>query len=684
MVTLAETEFADALLRGRSSPPRSFSEWVQSELIIPDGPHAGEHFRLERQPAIQLWLDAVDDPYWRSLIFTAVTQFGKSLFGYVSPMLYHACELGESLGFCVPFSDMADNKWQADVRPVLAASPSLRKFLPTRGSGASGGTVRDSIQLANGAILKIFSAGADDAGKAGFTCPTIALTEAARFSSASGSSVEANPLRQVRGRQRSYRAHKRREYIEGTLTLPSELPYTLREASSRSEIVAPCPHCGEFVAPGRDHLVGWRDARSELAAAKAATWICPKCERPITEKQRHKMLFDAVLLHSNQTIDKRGKVSGGMPETTRLWFHAKPFVNCLLQASDIATEEWLAAQIPEDTPERNDAEKELHQFVWSKPYEPPREEGSIELNRDDVTSRAIEVGRAQLPHDVDLVATGYDLGDTTGWYLTLASRKDGRLLIVDYGSFDVHSKQARPREAIFAALKDQLPYLKAGYPMLGGGALRPHAVWADAGHESEAVWDFVKAANERQSIKNWIMACRGRGVTQMDERKYSCPTKKAGPVKQIASDRSWYVEFLKSPLCFEIHWDADKYKWLAQHGLSLPIDQPGAIALFAGPQKGHRLFARHCCNENLIHEFVPGVGVRAKWVRTGANHLLDCLAEAYAALCRLGYRPPVVKLDQQPDAAEETTEDQPDALSGQKVDAPEPPTSGPRKKWFKD
>ncbi|MEP4684207.1 MAG: hypothetical protein ABJ015_21565, partial [Rhodopirellula bahusiensis] len=152
MVTLAETEFADALLRGRSSPPRSFSKWVQSELIIPDGPHAGEHFRLERQPAIRLWLDAVDDPYWRSLIFTAVTQFGKSLFGYVSPMLYHACELGESLGFCVPFSDMADNKWQADVRPVLMASPSLRKFLPTRGSGAAGGTVRDSIQLSNGAI----------------------------------------------------------------------------------------------------------------------------------------------------------------------------------------------------------------------------------------------------------------------------------------------------------------------------------------------------------------------------------------------------------------------------------------------------------------------------------------------------------------------------------------------------
>ncbi|TWU15971.1 terminase gpA endonuclease subunit [Allorhodopirellula heiligendammensis] len=683
MVTIAQTAFAEALRNGKSSPPRSFTQWVESELIIPDGPHAGERFRIERQPAIRLWLDAVDDPQWRSLVFTAVTQFGKSLFGYVSPMLYHACELGESLGFCVPFADMADDKWQADVKPPMVASPHLRKLLPTRGSGSSGGTVRNSIMLANGAMLKIFSAGADDAGKAGFTCPTIALTEAARFSSAGGASVEANPLRQVRGRQRSYRREKRREYIEGTLTLQHELPWTLRESSSRSEIVAPCPHCRSFIAPGREHLVGWRDAHSEIAAANAATWICPSCEKAISEAQRHKMLHDAILLHAGQTVDKRGRVRGPQPETTRLWYHAKPFVNCLLSASDIASEEWLAAQIPEDTSERNDAEKELHQFVWSKIYEPPREEGAIEISRDTITSRGIEVGRGQLPADVQLVATGYDLGNTTGWYLTLASRADGRLLIVDYGSFDIHSDKARPREAIRAALTAQLPYLNAGYPILGGGNLRAHQVWADAGHERKAIWDFTRDANEKQSLKQWIIACRGRGETQMQERKYTCPTKKAGAVRQIAHDRSWYVEFLKDPRCFEIHWDADRYKWLAQHGLTLPLDRPGAIALHAGPEKGHRTLARHCCNEQLVHEFVPGVGASQKWIRTGANHLLDCLAESYAALCRLGYRPPVAKLDEQPDADSPNSEGTPEPPRPAPVPPPLPDAQREKiRNWF--
>lgn len=648
--SVINTEFAQALRNGQSYPPRTFRQWVESELVIPDGPHKNEHFRIERQPAIGLWIDQVDNPQWQDMVFTAVTQFGKSLFGFVSPLLYHACELGQSIGFCVPFSDMADNKWQADIKPVMLASPNLRRLLPTRGSGSSGGTVRDSVQLANGAILKIMSAGSDDSGKAGFTTPTLAITEAAKFSQAGGASVEADPLRQVRGRQRSYKREQRRTYIEGTLTVETELPWTLHEASTRSVITSLCVHCRAPIAPDREHLVGWRDARSELAAAKAATWICPECQKPITESQRHKMLTDAVLVHAGQKLDRKGKVTGKAPESTRLWYHATPFANCLLGPADIATDEYLAAQIPEDSPERHNAEKELCQFVWSRVYTKPKEEGQIDISRDGIANRRIEIGRGQLPDDVQLLATAYDLGDRTGWYLSLAARADGRLFVPDYGSFDIPSDQARPAEAIYSALKDQLPYLRAGYSTVGGGALRAHQVWADAGHEEKAIWRFVRDAevNQKQSVKQWIFASRGRGESQMDGRKYTCPTRRGGSTVQIATDRTWYLQWMQTPLVYEVHWDADKYKWLAQHGMTLAIDRPGAIALFAGPEKVHRTLARHCCNEQLIHEFVPGKGPRKKWYRSGANHLLDCLAQAYAALSRLGYQPPAVKFDQSP------------------------------------
>lgn len=642
------TEFAAALRLGRSTPPRTFRQWVESELIIPDGPHKGERFRIERQPAIGLWIDAVDDPQWQDMVFTAVTQYGKSLFGYVSPTLYHACELGQSLGFCVPFADMADNKWQADVRPVMESSPNLRRMLPTRGSGSGGGKVRDMIQLANGAILKIFSAGADDTGKAGFTTPTLAITEAAGFSQAGGTSVEADPLRQVRGRQRSYKRHKRRTYIEGTLTVAGELPWSLRDASTRSVIVSPCPHCRDYIAPDREHFVGWQNARSEIVAANKAHWICPKCERPISEDQRFRSLAHAVLLHAGQTIDRRGKVTGPQPESTRLWYHAKPWVNCLLGAADIATDEWLAAQIPEDTPERELSDKELSQFVWSRIYTPPRHDEEIEITRDGVAARRTEIARGQLPPDTQLVATGIDLGDRTGWYLSLAARADGRLFVPDYGSFDVPSDRVHPTAAIRAALHDQLEYLRAGYPIIGGGAMRSQAIWIDSGHREEATWQFTREAQDRQRLTQWIMAARGRGESQMDSRKYTCPTKRGGTVRKIADDRTWYIQWMPAPRVFEIHWDADRYKWYAQHAMSIDVDQPGSISLFAGPEKIHRTLSRHLCNERLIHEVVPGKGERRRWYRSGANHLLDCLAAAYAALCRLGYQPPKVRLESMP------------------------------------
>jgi hypothetical protein len=99
---------------------------------------------------------------------------------------------------------------------------------------------------------------------------------------------------------------------------------------------------------------------------------------------------------------------------------------------------------------------------------------------------------------------------------------------------------------------------------------------------------------------------------------------------------------------FEVHFDADRYKWLSQHAMSIPTDRPGSISLFAGPEKIHRTLARHLVNEQLITETVPLKGTRRRWIRTGANHLLDCLAEAYAGLCRIGYRPPAVKFDGDP------------------------------------
>lgn len=673
-------ELSVAVRNGRSTPPRTFRRWIEDELVIPDGPFAGERFRIERQPAIGLWIDEVDSDRWTDMVFQAVTQFGKTLFGFVAPVLYHTCELGEKFVLGVPFGDMAANKWEADIRPVLEASPSLRNLLPRHGSGSAGGKIRDAITLANGAMIKVMSAGADDSGKAGFTARCLSITEAAKFSANGEASVEADPLRQLRGRQRSFPRNERRTYIEGTVTVEEELPWMLRKDSTRSKIVSPCPRCGVYIAPTRGDLVGWQGARSEIAAAEQAYWRCPKCKGRIEEAERRDSIAAAKLLHFGQKIDRAGRITGREPESTRLYFHATPWCNLLLGAGDIGAEEWLAGRISEDSPERHNADKELSQFVHSVPYQPPKVEGQLELDKKTIAERRIELARGMLPADVQLLTVAFDIGESRSWYLVLCSRADGSLHIPDYGDIDVHSDKATPAVAIYAALMDQLPMLRAGWQIQGGQALRPHQVWADAGHESEAVWRFTREANERQTLDQWVIAARGRGSTQMGSQKYACPKKTGNQVRQIDPDGLWYAEWVRRGTCFEIHWDSDRMKWRAQHGMTLQIGKPGAISLFSGPAKIHSTLARHITNERLLIQFEPGKGETRKWHRFGHNHLLDCLAEAYCAQCRLGYQPPNMPDPDAPSDSPEAKADKPEAKA--KDAKPLTPAQKKQADWF--
>ncbi|MEO1526711.1 MAG: terminase gpA endonuclease subunit, partial [Planctomycetota bacterium] len=423
-------------------------------------------------------------------------------------------------------------------------------------------------------------------------------------------------------------------------TIDEELPMSLYAESTRSKLLAPCRHCGEFVHPYENELRGWRDADSEMKAAKLAHWICPKCERRITEKQRAKMLIDTVLLHEGQRISTTGKITGPKPESTRLWYHATPFFNMLLEPGDIGKEEWVAERIPEDTTERIQSEKERAQFRWSKTYTPPKLDGQIELDRKTVADRQNKLPPSTLPDDVQLLTIAYDTGDKRGWFAALASRPNGELIVPAYGDFDIRSDLATPENAILAALREQKPFLEAGLPKVSGGTLIAHRVGCDAGWRQAATWKWTKEINERQSLEQWVMATRGRGETQIDKRKWTCPKNKGNLVRQISSDRDWYVEWIKKAIVFELHFDADNFKLLVQHGLTLAMHSPGSISLHAGTKRSHSRIARHCTNERLLFERHPEKGIVSRWVRFGDNHLLDCLAQCYAMLVRLGYQPP--------------------------------------------
>ena len=653
-------ELASAVRAGVSKPPRSYRQWLEECVILPDGRWKGQRFRVDRQPVVGLWIDAIDSGEFTEFVFTAPSQFGKTLIAFVGPLLYHTCELGENYVQGVPFSDMAANKWELDVRPVMAAAPELRSLLPTAGSGSAGGKIRDMVTLKSGVVIKLMAAGADDAGKAGFTARVLGVTEAARFSSAGDSSVEADPLRQLRARQRSFPADQRRTYVEGTTTIAEELPWTLKKISTDSRIAVPCPSCEQWITPEREHLVGWEGCRSENEAADKSQWTCPECSVTLGEDARRLALLAAKLLHRGQSIDSRGRTVGDPPDTSRLFFRASAFHNSFLSAGDIGRDEWKAAQIPEESIERHSADRELCQFVHCVPYVSPLFAEDLILDKRSISSRRLVLPALVVPPDTRWLTAGIDIGEKKCWWLLLATRVDaaGNVYrhVVGYGDVDVPSERTKLDVAIRETLESIHAMFAAGFVVaqtnnassteqLGTIALarRPDQEWYDCNFATDTVLQFVKSISAGHSgqpkYTPWIGAY-GRGSTQMHKSRgnYSAPRKTNNTVRDISPDGLWYLERIARAQAFAAIWDSDTTKWQCQQALTLRAfvgddepQTPGSVTLHAGTAKIHERLAQHLTNERLETKDTGLRGKKRYWVRHGANHLLDCFAMAWRA-----------------------------------------------------
>lgn len=624
--------------------PRTFTQWLLDEVYLPmdGGPHQGLSYQFRFQPITRLWAAEIDSGRWNEFIYSGPSQSGKSLSGYVLPMLYHITELNESVGFGVPMEEMAADKWTADIKPILETGPGLRKFMPRSGPGSSGGTIRDRVEFSNRAVAKILTAGGSDQSKAGYTLRVILVTEASRFSRISATSPEADPLEQMRARQRSFKTPDRRTYIDGTKTIDTELPASLWPVSSMSRIVAQCPHCGNWILPGRENLVGWQGARTEIEAAEKAFWACPKCGEAITDKERHAALMDAVLLHGEQTITKRGEVIGELPKTRRLFFDYSAWHNVFLDAADIAVDCWSADQIEAGTPARESAERKLCQFVFGVVYTPPVDEYKDYLEQDDIDRRRTALPRGLAPPNTQHLVAGIDVGEKFIHWCILAVLADGGLNVVDYGTAEVPRDESL-KVGLKRALKKLFADLSVGVAKQaseGSADVRValNAGYVDSGHLPEIVFAAIKEFRKETDI-DLFLPILGRGETQMTKRRYTAPAKTGNVVKKIDPDGRWHLSRVRRAGIDQLTLDADAYKIISENGFRTTPGSPGSITLFSGPGTVHRAFVRHQINEQWITEEIPGEKPKSKFVQTGANHYKDALAYAICAATRRGWSP---------------------------------------------
>ena len=192
--------FAEASRAPRIRPIRQFAEEV---IVIPEGLREGTKYRAHVFAWQGLWLDAIDSERWRRFVLTAGVQGGKTLVGWVIPVLWHIFERRETFGAGVPTIEQAGLKWQLELLPVINACRELRDLKPITGKGSKGGKFEE-LTFQHGPTLKFLAAGGGDEKRSSVTLRGTATTEADRLDVAGEASREAAPIYQIEARALSF------------------------------------------------------------------------------------------------------------------------------------------------------------------------------------------------------------------------------------------------------------------------------------------------------------------------------------------------------------------------------------------------------------------------------------------------------------------------------------------------
>jgi len=606
--------------RSRAPRLRNMRQFAEEEIVLPNGPFAGRRFTVERQPYTGLFLDAVDSGRWNRIFVTGPTQSGKTLIGSVLPVLYHLFEVGEAVIFGLPDMDMAGDKWALDLLPVIERTK-YRDLLPRSGAGSRGGRV-DRLVFRNGAVLKFMSGGGGDKSRAGFTARVLVLTEVDGMDTAGGGSREADKVAQMEARTRAF-GDRKRVYGECTVSIIEGRTWQEYTKGTRSRIVLPCPICRAWVTLEREHLLGWREAGTALAAEKEAAFYCPGCGAAWSEGNRTQANMGARLIHRGQDLGEEGGTTGPVPETRTLGFRWSAVNNLFVTAGDIGAEEWRA----ERAGNQDNAEKEMSQFVWAVPYSPAIEE-MRPLDSRVLLERQGGGKRGEVPAWARRATVGCDIGMRMCHWMLIAWAEGGRGHVVDYGVIEVASDEMGVERALMAALRTfRDEAILPGWPGGVAGRMRPSFSVFDSRYEGPVVRAFCKESGAGFFPTIGFGATQGHGQT----RSYHHPRSRGRAVLQIGE--GYHIVRTAPDFVKVINVNADHWKSWVHNRLMAAADAADALTLFQVlHSRDHLALIKHLTAERQTQEFIAGRGLVTRWEQVSRNnHWFDAAALASMA-----------------------------------------------------
>lgn len=606
---------------------RSLREFAEEEIEMPPGGrYAGEKFSCSLMPWSGLLFDMFSAAFagrslYRRFVLTADVQDGKTTLGIKIPLIYTICELCENAIFGAPDADMAQDKFEEDVKQMLLHSR-FANLLPKKGRGSRGGKSK-TIQFQNGVRLRFMGAGGGDAQIAAFTARVIFATELDSMDQPGQVSRGPDPITKLEARSASF---DQMSLFFGEGTLSNTRGRTNLEIinGTDTKIHIPCPHCGEYVTPEREHFSGWQDAADILAAKEDARYVCQKCETPWTETDRRKALERPVLLSRGQEIDKDGVITGEAPRTNTFSFRWNAMLSSLKSQAYIAEREYAAERSDEDNPK-----KALFQYTWALPWDDSAQDLSG-INRNIVLKKIGPHARGMVPEGAETLVVFIDIGKWTCWWTAWAWREDAKGYLIDYGAITVPQGKKTSSLAILEGLRSfRDDILAAGWQTQKGRQITHKLCVVDSRYAQETVYRFVSESGQAR-----YRASKGFGSGR-DQEAWKQP--KAGKGKLVG--HQWFVSRQPGRIR-QFCMNADFWKAKVHEGFFADKESPGNLQLYKAPEREHLGFTYQIIAERQLEDFESGRGRRVYWYRVNNdNHYLDCTYGCMAAADYLGIRP---------------------------------------------
>ena len=116
-------QIIDNLFRNmRPKKIRTFKEFAEQEIVIPDGRYKNLKFSCDVMPWTREILRVFQEGKFIRYFFTGSRQSGKTLCAFQLPVMYHLFEIEEDVIVGVPKLDLAQGIWKKRLLPIIKKS----------------------------------------------------------------------------------------------------------------------------------------------------------------------------------------------------------------------------------------------------------------------------------------------------------------------------------------------------------------------------------------------------------------------------------------------------------------------------------------------------------------------------------------------------------------------------------